>query len=155
MPRSGHAWLALLGLGVLLALATAHALQYLGGYLPCQLCYWQRYPYFGVLAVAALGLAAGRPRPALPLVALLCLASAGIAGFHVGVEQGVFALPGGCVAGTTATSVAELRAQLTTAAPACDQVSLTVLGLSLSAWNALAGLALGLLGLVAWFRTGA
>lgn len=153
MPRSAGTWLAFLGLLALLALGFAHALQYLGGYQPCQLCYWQRYPYFAVLAVVGLGLAIGRPRPALLLVAVLFLATSVIAWYHVGVEQGLFALPTGCAAGGSATSLAELKAQMATAAPACDQVGLTLLGLSLSTWNALAGLAFALLGLVGWQRT--
>lgn len=153
MPTSARAWLALLGLFALLAISVAHALQYLGGYQPCHLCLWQRYPYFGVMAVVALGLAMGRPRPALLLAAALFLTTAGIALYHVGVEQGIFALPSGCAAGGTATTIAELKAQLETAAPACDQVGLTFLGLSLSAWNALAGAGFALVGLVAWTRT--
>lgn len=152
MPRSARAWLLLSGLLAAAALAVAYALQHLGGYQPCQLCYWQRYPYFAVLAVAALGLALGRPRPALLVAAALFLVTAGIAWYHVGVEQGLFALPTGCAAGTGATSVAELKAQLATAAPACDQVGLIVLGLSLSNWNALAGMAFAVVGLAGWLR---
>ena len=150
---SARAWLALLGLFAILAISVAHALQYLGGYQPCQLCYWQRYPYFAVMAVVALGLAIGRPRPALLLGAALFLVTAGIALYHVGVEQGIFALPTGCAAGAGATSIAELKAQLAAAPPACDQVGLTILGLSLSSWNALAGMAFAVVGLAGWLRT--
>ncbi|MEZ5864429.1 MAG: disulfide bond formation protein B [Geminicoccaceae bacterium] len=153
MPRSGRAWLLLSGLLAAAALAVAYALQYLGGYQPCQLCYWQRYPYFAVLAVTALGVALGRPRHVLLLAAALFLVTAGIAWYHVGVEQGMFALPTGCAAGGEATSIAELKAQLATAAPACDQVGLTILGLSLSNWNALAGMAFALVGVAGWLRT--
>ena len=154
MPHSSRAWLAALGLLALSALGLAYALEHLGGYRPCQLCLWQRYPYFGVLAAVGLGLAIGRPRPMLLLAAALFLVTAGIAWYHVGVEQGLLALPTGCAAGGNAGSIAELRAQLQMAAPACDQVGLTFLGLSLSNWNALAAMAFAALGLLGWWRTG-
>src|SRR6185369_3565436 len=68
----------------------AFAFQYLGGYAPCILCWWQRYAHFAVIGFAVLVLL---PVPA-PLRALLLFAAAasaltgaGIAVFHVGVEQ--------------------------------------------------------------------
>jgi disulfide bond formation protein DsbB len=145
--------LSLLGLAAGLALAFAYALQYLGGFAPCQLCYWQRYPYMAVIAVAALGLLAGRARPALLLVVALFAIDAGIAFYHVGVEQGLFALPTGCASGGTATTIEELRAQMATAQPACDQVSVSFIGLSLSAWNSIAATLLTLLSAAAWLRS--
>lgn len=122
-------------------LLAALGLQYLGGLPPCPLCVWQRYPY---LAVIALGLLAWfwRPRLTLVLAALLLLGNAGLAGYHLGIEQGVWALPAGCVAGGQATSVEELRQMLATAGPTCDQVTFRLLGLSLAAWNGLIALAL-------------
>jgi disulfide bond formation protein DsbB len=136
--------LLLLGLASLLALLTAYALQHLAGFAPCQLCYWQRYPYMAVIAVAVLGALTGLVRPALALAGVLFLVGAGIAFYHVGVEQGVFALPTGCASVGAATSIEDLRAQLATAAPACDQISVAFLGLSLSAWNGIAAATLTL-----------
>src|SRR5262249_28659702 len=73
------------------SLAIALASQYWGGLQPCVLCIYQRYPY-GV--AAALGIAgmigAGRPgllRAILLLAAIAFFVDAGIAAFHVGVEQ--------------------------------------------------------------------
>jgi len=145
--------LLLLGLASLLALLAAYALQYLGGFAPCHLCYWQRYPYMAVIAVAAFGAITGVVRPALVLTGLLFLIVAGIAFYHVGVEQGVFALPTGCASAGTATSIEDLRAQLATAAPACDQVSVSFLGLSLSNWNGFAAAFLALANVAALLKT--
>lgn len=150
MPATSRAWLAALGGLAAAALALAYALEHLGGFLPCRLCLWQRYPYMAVVVVALAGIALGRPRPALLAGAALCLGAASIAGYHVGVEQGLIALPAGCAAGTTATTVEALRAQLLNAAPACDQVSVLFMGLSLSAWNALAATGMALVALAAW-----
>lgn len=145
--------LLLLGLASLLALLSAYALQYLGGFPPCHLCYWQRYPYMAVIAVSVLGAMSGFVRPALVLVGLLFVIGAGIAFYHVGVEQGVFALPTGCASTGAATSIEDLRAQLATAAPSCDQVSVSFLGLSLSNWNAFAAAFLALASVAALLKT--
>ncbi len=142
-------WLKLLALASFLALAGAYTLQYGFGFEPCQLCYWQRYPYMAVIAVAAVGVVSRYVRLALVVSVALFLAGAGIALYHVGVEQGVFALPAGCTAVGTATTLEDLRAQLATQAPACDQVSVAFLGLSLSAWNALTAGALAILTVLA------
>lgn len=134
-----------------LSLLIALALQYGAGLPPCPLCVWQRWPH---LAVVGLGLAGWfvRPRAMLALAALVLLGNAGLAGYHVGIEQGVFALPAGCVVGQGASSVDELRAMLSDAAPACDQIGFTLLGLSLAAWNGLLCLALAAFAAVAALR---
>ena len=122
-------------------LLTVLALQYLGDLPPCPLCVWQRWPYVGV---AVLGLVGWRwqPRALLALAALVLLVGAGLGVYHVGVEEGWWALPAGCAAGASAQSVEDLRRLLAEAPPACDQVSFTFLGLSLAGWNVVASLAL-------------
>lgn len=142
-------WLKLLALATALVLASAYALQHLGGFEPCQLCYWQRYPYMAAIAVAVAGVVSRFVRLALVAMVALFLVDAALAFYHVGVEEGLFALPAGCVSTGTATTVEELRAQLLTAAPACDQVSVSFLGLSLSAWNGLTALVLAIVSALA------
>jgi disulfide bond formation protein DsbB len=128
-----------LALVAALLLATVLALQYLAGLAPCPLCIWQRYPH---LAVVVLGLIGWRwhARWMLGAIALVLLGGAGLAAYHVGVEQGWIALPAGCAAGQGASSVEELRQMLAEAPPACDQVAFTFLGLSLAGWNLLGSL---------------
>lgn len=154
MPTPAHTpagLLALVAAAAAAALLAALALQYLGGYQPCSLCIYERYPYLAVVAVGVLGLWLGRPRPALALVALALAVNVGLSAYHVGVEQGWLALPEACAAVGEATSIEDLRAQLAAAPVRCDQVSLTLAGLSLAAWNsvlAAALLSLAALGLV-------
>jgi len=152
MRLTNRTALLLLGLASLLALLSAYALQYLAGFAPCQLCYWQRYPYMAVIAVAVLGAVTGFVRPALVLTGLLFVTAAGIAFYHVGVEQGIFALPTGCSSVGAATSIEDLRAQLAVAAPACDQVSVSFLDLSLSNWNGIAATCLVLVNVAALLK---
>jgi disulfide bond formation protein DsbB len=80
----------------------------------------------------------------LGLATLVLLVGAGLAAYHVGIEQGWWALPASCVAGGGAESVEELKRLLAEAPPACDQVSFTFLGLTLAGWNLVASLLLAL-----------
>jgi disulfide bond formation protein DsbB len=131
----------LLALACALILLTALGLQYLGGLAPCHLCVLQRWPY---VALVALGLIGWRwqPRLVLGLAIVALLVGAGLAGYHFGIEQGWWALPESCIAGGSAQSLEELKRLLAQAAPTCDQVRFTLLGLTLAGWNFLASLAL-------------
>lgn len=144
-PRMACLLLALVSAGALLA---ALALQYLGGLPPCQLCVWQRWPY---VALIVLGLAGWRwqPRVLLGIAAVVLLVGAGLAAYHVGIEQGWWALPESCVAGGGAQSVEDLRRLLAEAPPACDQVGFSLLGLTLAGWNLVTSLGLAALTLAA------
>jgi disulfide bond formation protein DsbB len=122
-------------------LLVALALQYLGGLPPCHLCVWQRWPYVALIALGLLGWR-WRPRAVLALATLVLLGGAGLAAYHVGIEQGWWALPAGCVAGQSAETVEDLRRLLAEAPPACDQVGFTFLGLTLAGWNLVASLLL-------------
>lgn len=143
--RTGSLLLALASGALLVA---ALWLQYGADLAPCRLCVWQRYPHAGVVALGLVGWF-WQPRLMLGLAGLLLLGNVGLASWHFGIEQGWWTLPGGCVAGAEATSVAELKAMLAEAPPACDQVSLTLLGLSLAAWNGLACLGLAVYACIA------
>ena len=134
-------------------LLSALALQYLGGLPPCPLCIWQRWPYVALIALGLIGWR-WRPRALLGLATLALLGGAGLAAYHVGIEQGWWALPGGCVAGQSAESVEELKRLLAEAPPACDQVSFAFLGLTLAAWNIVASLLLAALTLAAALGVG-
>ena len=137
-PRRASLLLALVSAAILLG---ALALQFLGGLAPCPLCIWQRWPYVALVALGLIGWR-WRPRALLGIATLVLLGEAGLAAYHVGIEQGWWALPGGCIAGGTAQSVEELKRLLAEAPPACDQVGFTLLGLTLAGWNLVASLAL-------------
>jgi disulfide bond formation protein DsbB len=137
-PARASLLLALASAAILLA---ALALQFLGGLAPCPLCIWQRWPYVALVALGLIGWR-WRPRALLGIATLVLLGGAGLAAYHVGIEQGWWALPGGCIAGGSAQSVEELKRLLAEAPPACDQVGFTFLGLTLAGWNLVASLAL-------------
>lgn len=132
-------------------LAGAFAFQHLGGLAPCVLCIWQRWPHAVAAAlavVAGLLTLAGRrgPAPTWLMIAAggVLLAGAGIAGFHVGVEQHWWEGTAECGTTGTAASVAELKARLLeTPVARCDEVAWSLLGISMAGWNLLLSLGLG------------
>jgi disulfide bond formation protein DsbB len=138
----------LLSLG---ALGTAYASEIWGGLKPCVLCYYQRYAFVAAGAMGLAGLAvSGRPGPRRALVALAGLAfltGAGIAMFHVGVEQHWWRGTDACHAPQIDMSlpVDQLREQLlATDFVPCDRIAWSLFGLSMAGYNVLASLGLGL-----------
>jgi disulfide bond formation protein DsbB len=131
----------LLALASALILLAALALQVLGGLAPCHLCVLQRWPYVALIGLGLIGWR-WQPRPLLALSALVLLGGAGLAGYHIGVEQGWVALPESCVAGGSAQTVEQLKQLLAEAPPSCDQVRFSLFGLTLAGWNLLASFAL-------------
>jgi disulfide bond formation protein DsbB len=137
MPSDTRSWLKLLGSLSFLALASAYALQYLGGFLPCQLCYWQRYPYMAVILVAALGLAAGYTGRPSPFRACSFSSVPGSPPITSASSRASSPCPPAASRSAPPPPSRSCAPQLASAAPACDQVSVMFLGLSLSAWNGL------------------
>ncbi|MGE5537455.1 MAG: disulfide bond formation protein B [Gemmatimonas sp.] len=142
------------------ALAGVFVFQFGVGLIPCELCLWQRLPH--ALAILLAGVAAGQARAAqrmifpdraMPwgtlsaiaaLLALDHLAGAGLAAFHIGVEQHWWAGTEACTGAAPAgLSVEELRARLLDTPPArCDQVAWSLFGISLAGFNFLLSVAL-------------
>ncbi len=121
------------------ALIIAYISQYGFGLNPCELCWWQRYPYMimaGVLPVTFLrGL--GNNRAALGLVALLFAVGAAIAGFHTGVEQkwweGLATCSG--VADLSGDVDAALSAIMNAPIIKCDEIAWSLFGISMAGFN--------------------
>ena len=116
--------------------------QYIGGLEPCVLCVYQRIPYATTIAFGIIGLVmAGTPRAVAALhglAALAFVAGAGIAAYHVGVEQHWWAGTAECagVAAGTAQSIGELRAQIMSAPAArCDEIPWSLFGISMAGYN--------------------
>ena len=121
--------------------------QYVGGLQPCELCLYQRWPYYTVIIVSALALAAGRRDVTVAVTGIAVLAfvvGAGLAFYHVGVEQHWFAGPSACT-GVSAGGggVDDFRARLLAQQPVrCDEPQWALFGVSLAGWNLLASVAL-------------
>ena len=135
----------LLALAAALALGAAYVAQYGFGLAPCELCLWQRYPYMAALPLGVLAAltapGTGVRRALVALTGLAFVAGAGIAGFHVGVEQGLWEGLPGCSAPeiTKDMSVAELQRALEARSEVvpCDEPAWTFAGVSMAGYNAI------------------
>lgn len=136
-----------------IVLGSALLSQYVGGLQPCILCVYQRVPYVAtiVLSGSALALIAfsGQPqlaltRGVLAVCGVIFLAGAGIAAFHVGVEQGWWQGTDSCSGpDLNAMTVKELREHLLQAPIVrCDEVAWSLFGISMAGYNILTSLAL-------------
>lgn len=143
--------LALLAfLGGSAAIAGALIAQYGFDLAPCLLCHYQRYAHIAALALGLLALGFGGPARnwLLAGAGLAFLAGAGIAGFHVGVEQHWWEGTSGCTAPVIDPSadLGALRDALL-AAPVvrCDDIAWSLFGLSMAGYNLLYSVGLALL----------
>lgn len=140
----------LAGLGSLGLLIGALLFQYVGDMAPCKMCYWQRYPHVGAIIIAGIILITGIGVFAV-LGLLSALITAGIGGFHAGVERGWWEGPQSC----TSTSIdnlstEELLAQIMSAPMVrCDEIPWQMFGLSMAGWNMVVSICLAVLWTIA------
>jgi disulfide bond formation protein DsbB len=118
--------------------------QYLGGLVPCEMCYWQRYPHAAAIVLAGLAFtgtaASARSRGLTRLAALAIAISGAIGVYHAGVELGIFEGITTCTT-TARGSGAELLKEIMNAPLVrCDQVQFSFIGISMAGWNAILSL---------------
>ena len=150
-PRVAALLLALASAGVLLS---ALFFQFVLDYQPCILCIMQRWPY---VAVMVFGLVTwlfrrwkGLGDALLVASGLALLAGAGIAAYHVGVEQHWWAGTSSCGGSVPANSLEALRAQVMKApVTRCDEVAWSLFGISMAGYNVAISLALAAYAFVA------
>jgi len=130
------------------SLAGALTAQFGFGMQPCHLCLLQRIPYGCAIVLAAIAAADGGDLRLRALLLGVCAAvfatNAGIAFYHVGVEQHWW--ESSCAGGAArlATDAGGLLAKLKQgpAAPACDMIPFSIFGLSFAGMNLIASLVL-------------
>ncbi|MFO1129360.1 MAG: disulfide bond formation protein B [Rhodospirillales bacterium] len=124
------------------ALVAAFVGQFVFGLEPCILCLYQRIPYFAVAVVALAGVALPlSQRQRLRLLALsgaIFAVGAGLALYHVGIEEHWWTSPiPGCVGTPVGTmTMDEFKQGLVAPIRPCDRVDWRLSGLSLAGWNA-------------------
>ncbi|MFZ0693730.1 MAG: disulfide bond formation protein B [Alphaproteobacteria bacterium] len=130
-------------------LGGAFAFQYIGGLQPCVLCIYQRYPYAVTIAFSLAAFLTARQNPQqsqmlLYICALAFVIGAGIAVFHVGVEQHWWRGTDECGAlSTGAKTLEEMETMLKkTPVVRCDQPQWSLFGISMAGYNVLISLAL-------------
>lgn len=116
-------------------LAGAYLGQYGFGLYPCEMCWWQRYPHFAAVALAALGFVASPRQLWVALAGVAILVSGLIGAFHAGVEYRWWEGLTAC-SGTVGSAGGDpLEAILNKPLVQCDQVQWELAGISLAGWN--------------------
>lgn len=131
------------------ALGTALIAQFAFGYDPCVLCVYQRLPwaFIAMLGVAACFMAEPGQRFGIALLAvLLFLTGAGIALYHVGVEQTWWLSAAPCGSGGMENQeMADFLSQIQEKpTKSCGDIDWTFLGVSMATYNFVISLLLGL-----------
>lgn len=123
-------------------LTFAYISQFVFGHEPCNLCLYQRKPFFAITALALFFLVFLKSEKSKKITFYLCIAllliNCGIAFFHVGVEQKIFHLPESCSSDglNNLTNLEDLQAALMkTKSVRCDQPTFFFLGLTMAVWN--------------------
>ena len=125
----------------------ALAFQYIGGYAPCKMCFWQRWPHG--LAMALIPLLLFIPNRLIALLgAALMVVSAGLGLFHAGVEQKWWEGPTSCTgSGLNATdNLLDFSAPVKLVL--CDEIVWDLFGITMAGWNAIFSVVL----VVLWLR---
>lgn len=141
------------------ALGTAYTAQLGFGYEPCVLCLYQRIPYavIAVLGVSAIFMTQpDRQRLITALSALTFAVSAGIALYHVGVEQHWWTSAAPCGASGAAVSSTEdfLAALQEKPENSCGDIDWTLFGVSMATYNTVISALLAVLSIWAWRQLG-
>lgn len=132
--------------GLIIAVYVA---QYGFGLAPCEMCWWQRYPHFAAIALAAVAMATRRTRMggALVRLAALAIAVSGLIGaFHAGVEYGWWQGPTACSSISLGND--PLASIMNAPLIRCDTAAWTLFGVSLAGFNFLISVASAVLILV-------
>lgn len=129
--------------GGLATILGAWAFEIFGGFIPCELCYQQRWPYYIGLPVLFLVLVLWTRLPQAARLAGLLLAAAIFAwglylgAFHAGVEWGFWPGPTSCTGVGDGIDFNSLGNLDETRVIPCDRPQIRIIGLSFAGWNAL------------------
>ena len=133
------------GAAAALILASAFGFQ-LAGYPPCDMCWWQRYPYMVAMGITLISLVVKQipQKYVLLLLALVFAVDAGIAMFHVGVEQRWWEGISTCSSfvGVTDNVNDALDAIMNAPLIRCDEIAWSLFGISMAGYNFLLATAL-------------
>nr|WP_277754089.1 disulfide bond formation protein B [Porphyrobacter sp. GA68] len=144
-------WAQVIALCVPAGLLAGAYISELGfGLYPCQMCWWQRWPHFAAVGLAALAFVLPAARLWTLLAALSILVSGVIGGFHAGVEYGWWQGITGC-AGVATGGADPLEAVINTPLIRCDRAPWAFLGVSLAGWNFL--ISTGAAATIVWLLT--
>ena len=135
--------------GSVLLLSGALAFQYIGGYPPCKLCYWQRYPHIIAIFFGVFYFYSSMTKIAYISGGASFLSGA-VGAYHFGIEQEFWPGPNTCSSGNVSNLSTDALIEQIMSAPItkCDEVVWSFLDISMAGWNTIFSAFLGIL----WIR---
>ena len=133
---------------VSLILIAAFVIEYMLGHQPCKLCVFERIPYIlSILLIIKILFFKKYEKITLFILFLIFIASAVLAFYHFGIEQGFFNESFVCKAEdlTGTLSKEQLLEELNKNSISCKDVSFRVLGLSLAIINTILSIILSVI----------
>ena len=131
-----------------LTIISALIIQYWLGHEPCKLCIYERIPYFlSILLLIKILLFKKYEKITLFILFLIFTASAVLAFYHFGIEQGFFSESFICKVEDLLETLSkeQLLEQLNKNSISCKDVSFRVLGLSLATINTILSIMLSVI----------
>jgi len=133
---------------VSLVLISAFVIEYGLSHQPCKLCLYERIPYIlSILLIIKILFVKKYEKITLFILFLIFIASAVLAFYHFGIEQGFFSESFVCKAGDLSETLSkeQLLEQLNKNSISCKDVSFRVLGLSLAIINTILSIILSVI----------
>ena len=135
-----------------ITLATAYAFEFIGGYIPCDLCSKQRLPYIIVIIMTAL-MIIGRVQGysvkiILTISAVIMFGGMFLALYHAGIEWDFWEGPTSCtmIQNTLTTNILPDLTNINIVR--CDEAPWRFAGLSFAGWNAIISLIIAIIALI-------
>jgi disulfide bond formation protein DsbB len=128
-------------------LVSAYFIQYVLNIPPCQLCYYQRYPYYFATIVIILAFFKKiNLKQVFILLLFTSFVSASLSFYHIGIEQSFFDELGSCTSDTKSNNTENLLKELQKQPViSCKNISFQIFGLSLATINFILSIILMLL----------
>ena len=133
---------------VSLVLISAFVIEYGLNHQPCKLCLYERIPYIlSILLIIKILFFKKYEKITLFILFLIFIASAVLAFYHFGIEQGFFSESFVCKVGDLSGTLSkeQLLEQLNKNSISCKDVSFRVLGLSLATINTILSIILSVI----------
>ena len=131
-----------------LTIISALIIQYWLGHEPCELCLYQRIPYFlAILLIIKIFFFRKYEKITLLILSLIFIGSTALAFYHFGIEQGFFNESLACTAPDVSKTLSkeQLMELLKQNSVSCKDASFKILGLSLATINTIFSLFLSVI----------
>lgn len=136
-------YMLLLSIG---SLGFAYFVEFVLGFEPCSMCLYQRIPYFALSLTAICGIVLKNHKFFAYLIMLIFISSTILAGYHTGIERGIFNPTDTCTSGDLieqGMSMEEMLAKIYAAPLAdCSKPAFKIFSISMTEWNLLLSICL-------------